>query len=234
MSQQRLSLLAFVVSVARVPAQVSECSEASAEGEEACLLQAPRVRKAPLVILDRSIKDTWGYTASEASGLAHEFVYTDPCNITSGLSWHATLPYMNGITLQCLKANGCSDQFKPQDKGGFKYINLDIYVPPSNGGSCSRGDLFGQELSDDLMMQLLGEDKKLHSMPSPLKRDNKIKKSDRGMYSVCQTIPHMQQDPMHGEWARISIQNWPMQEKGHQGTFEIYLDKVVLADTCLD
>jgi len=229
-------LLTLAIPVARAAAPAAECSEASAEGEEACLLQAPRVRErtGAVVILDKKLKDSWGYTASEKNGLKAEFVYTDPCHMTSGLSWHATLPYMNGITLQCLKSNGCSDHFKPKDKGGFNYINFKIYVPPGNRGSCSGGDLFGQELSEDLMMQLLGEDKAIHSMPSPLKRSNQIKKSDRGMYSICMTIPHVQQDPMHGEWARISIDNWPMQEKAHEGSFEIYLDKVTLSDECLE
>lgn len=211
-------------------------SDSASEGEEACHLQLPRsqdgaatAERAPVVILDRELRQHWGYTSSWSSGETSEWVYSDPCNKTDKLSWHAHLPYVNGITLTCL--SGCQDHFKPKDKGGFRYINFKIYVPPGNHGTCS-GDLFGQELSDGLMMELFGEEKFYQSMPSPMNRKNQITKSAGGMYWLCMDIPHMQQDPTHGEWAQISVQNWPMDAGGHQGAFEIYLDYVSLADTC--
>jgi len=148
------------------------------------------------------------------------------------LSWHAELPYVNGITLNCLKSDGCHDQFKPQDHGGYKYINMKIYVPPAgHGGSC-KGDVFGQDLNAGLMLQLFGEDKFIHSMPIPMKRSEFVKKSEEGMYWICVEVPHVQQDPTHGQWARITVENFPLDTTSHEGTLEIYLDYVSLANTC--
>jgi len=240
MASCRHPLLLVALLAARASASESECfgdSAAEGEGEEACHLQLgqqrPKAESAPVVILDRKVKDTWGYSSSWNSGETDEWVTSDPCNKTGGLSWHANLPYVNGVTFRCLGNASCPDKFKPHDKGGYRYINFKIYVPPGNHGKCS-GDLFGQELSEGLMMQLTGEDKKVHSMPAPLKGEsgNHIKKSKDGMYWVCMNIPHVQQDPVHGEWARISVQNWPQNTDGHQGSFEIYLDYVSLANTC--
>jgi len=229
----------FLLALPGVQAASSEClGDAATEADEACHLQIGQQQQqhepmpGSVVILDRKIKDHWGYTSSWKSGETSEWVYSDPCGKTQGLSWHAELPYVNGITLQCLKSAGCHDQFKPQDHGGYKYINMKIYVPPASQGGWCNGDGFGQDLSSSLLLQLFGEDKKIHSKPMRMKRSENIIKSEDGMYWICQEVPHVQQDPAHGEWARLSVQNWPMDTASHEGTFEIYLDYVSLANTC--
>lgn len=241
-----LATVLFLLRVSPATADAAPAcpSDSASEAEEACHLQLPRsqeaaatAEKAPVVILDKGLRGTWGYASNWASGETDEWVYKDPCNKTHGLSWHADIPYHTGITLSCLKEQGCHDQFRPHDKGGFRYLNFKVYVPPGSHGTCGGGDVFGQSLSDSLAVQLFGERKSDHSMPIPMNRNGdgttRITHSAGGMYWICVTIPHMQQNPYSGEWARISVENWPMDTASHQGSFELYLDYVSLADACL-
>jgi len=212
---------------------------------------------ADVVILDSELNAAW--SIFDPMGRA-DMAGDEQCERVYGDAIHATLPYMNGVSVECVPgSDGCQSLHAPFYGGVERWLVTQIVIPndasearalravrsPRSGlpnptaGQCPGPYDTPAAIKRSLGVQFYTQDRRqMSSLPKWFGRMDAAMggiSTSYGVYTTCLKVPlfckNMAPESFAG-WTGITYENRPLRPEDCEGPLDFYIDSIKVSAKC--